>query len=117
MMEPSKTPDGVLVRLKNKIALAMQINAQTLRLLIDSYYTAMYGKGYAKSHNDKVNALGDFTRDKMTIKVFFKFLRVIKAKKITITMTITTARDKEVTVSDDIYINVQEDKENEYDND
>lgn len=106
--EPAKTPEGVLVRLKNKIGIAMQINAQTLRLLIDSYYTIMYGRGYAKSHNDKVNAYGDFTRDKMTIKVFFKYLRIIKVKKITITITLTTVRDKEVTVTEDVFINVNQ---------
>ena len=38
----------------------------------------------------------------MTIKVFFKFLRILNIKKIRFSITITTPRDKEITVYEDI---------------
>jgi hypothetical protein len=111
MPEYLNTPEGVLVRIKNKLNLALNINAQTLRLLIDRYVSIKYGKSYTKNHFDKVNTYNELCIDKMTIKVFFKFLRIIQIKKITINVTVTTARDKEVTVSEDIFMSVAEPKE------
>lgn len=102
------TPEGVLVRIKNKINLAMHINTQTLKLYIDSYVSSKYNKSSTKAHFDKVNAYVDFCRDKMTIKVFFKYLRVLRIKKISFTITVTTARGHEVTVTEDIHMAVQE---------
>jgi len=43
----------------------------------------------------------EFSRKNMTIKVFFKFLKVISVKNVKITMDITTASGKVVTVSED----------------
>jgi hypothetical protein len=106
MVEPLNTPEGVLVRVKNKLSLALGINTQTLRLLIDRYVSIKYGKAYSKSHFDKVNTFGELTTDKMTIKVFFKYLRIIQIKKITIAITVTTARDKQVTIKEDIMMSV-----------
>lgn len=102
------TPEGVLVRIKNKINLALHINSQTLKLYIDSYVSAKYSKSSAKAHYDKVNNYHDFCKDKMTIKVFFKYLRVLRIKKISFSITVTTARGNEVTVTEDILMAVHE---------
>ena len=112
MVEPVNSPEGILVRMKNKISLALGVNPETLRLLIDRYVSIKYGKAYSKSHFDKVNTYGELTSDKMTVKVFFKYLKIIQIKKITIAMTVTTARDKEITVREDVFMTVSEPKEN-----
>lgn len=99
-----KTSEGVLVVLKGKLFDAMKLNVETLRLAIDRYISIKHGKGYSKSHFDKVNTFHELTSDKMTIKVFFKFLRILRIKKVTITMTVTTQFDKLVTVEEDVYL-------------
>lgn len=96
--------EGVLVRLKNYIAKGFFINAPTMKTLIDEYVSKKHGRGNTKAHFDKVNTYDELTTDKMTIKVFFKFLRVIKIQKVTFTITVTNIRGKEVTVSDTINI-------------
>ena len=96
--------ESVLVRLKNYIAKGFFINAPTLKTLVDEFVSKKYGRGNTKSHFDKVNTYNELTTDKMTIKVFFKFLRIIKIQKVTFTITVTNIRGKEVTVSDTINI-------------
>lgn len=104
------TPEGVMVRIKNKVCLALNINTQTLKLLIDRFVSMKYGRTSSKAHFDKVNTYNELSSDKMTVKVFFKFLRIIQIKKITISVTVTTVRDKEVTVSEDIFMSTYDPK-------
>ena len=97
-----KTPESVLVLFKTKLCAALNINPTTLKLLIDWYVTASFGKASSKTHFAKVNTYNELSSFKMTIKVFFKFLTIARIKKIKITMTATTVMDKEVTVSEEI---------------
>lgn len=90
--------EGVLVRLKTYINERYMINAQTMKILIDEFVSKRYGRGNTKSHFDKVNIYNEMTTDRMTIKVFFKYLRIIKAQKVTFKVTVVNIRGKEVTV-------------------
>jgi len=47
----------------------------------------------------------------MTIKVFFKFLRIINIKKINFKVTVTTSKDKEFTVEQDVSFFTQDYKD------
>lgn len=96
--------EGVLVRLKNYISQGYYINPPSMKTLVDEFVSKKYGRGNTKTHFDKVNTYNELTTDKMTIKVFFKFLRIIKIQKVTFTVTVTNIRGKEVTVSDTINI-------------
>lgn len=131
----SKTPEGILVYLKNKLLIATKVtkeqldengkpktplvqeNTGSLKQLIDSYVSKyMQGDTSSKAHFAKVNIYNEMTKNKMTMKVFFKFLRILCVKKVVFTVTITTVADKEYTVSEDyslssgIFVEDQEDE-------
>lgn len=101
--EISHTPEGVLVRLKEKIRLALGIDVSVLKILIDRFVSNTFqGVTSSKTHFAKVNIYNELAKDKMTIKVFFKFLKIINIRNVKITITITTGRGKEVSVTEDI---------------
>lgn len=103
--EPISTPDGVLVRLKNKLCLALGIDVHKLKLLIDRFVLkAFNGVTNSKVHFDKINTYNEINKEKMTIKVFFKFLKILEITKVRISVTVTTKRDVTVTVHEDINI-------------
>lgn len=105
LKEISNTPEGVLVRLKDKICLTLGLDVYKIKLLIDKFViNTFHGVTSSKTHFAKVNIYNELSKNKMTIKVFFKFLRIINIKSVRISVTIRTARDKEYTVYEDINI-------------
>lgn len=100
----SNTPEGVLVVLKDKICVALGLDVYNLKRLIDLFVTTVLSDTANKTHFAKVNIFNEFSKNKMTVKVFFKFLRVIRIKNIRITITATTHQDKQVVVHEDINI-------------
>jgi hypothetical protein len=101
--EVSNTPEGVLVRLKNKIRLALGLDTYKLKLMIDRFVIITFnGINSSKTHFAKVNIFNEITKDRMTVKVFFKFLRIINIKSIRISVTLKTAKDVEYTVFEDV---------------
>lgn len=115
MDQISNTPEGVLIRLKNKICIALNIDIFKLKLLIDKFVNNNFNTTHgSKSYFAKVNIYNELTKNKMTIKVFFKFLRILNIKRVRIAVTITTIKDKEVTVSEDINLfSVEESSEDQ----
>ena len=105
LKEISNTPEGVLVRLKDKLCLALGLDVFKIKMLIDKFVvTTFQGVANSKTHFAKVNIFNEITKNKMTIKVFFKFLRIINIKSVRISVTVKTVRDKEYTVHEDINI-------------
>ena len=99
----SNTPEGVLVRLQNKICKILGIDLFHKKLLIDKFVNSCFAATpNSKTHFAKVNIYNELTKNKMTIKVFFKFLKILNIKKVNISVTITTARDKEITVEEEV---------------
>lgn len=99
----ANTPDGVLVRLKDKLRLKMGIDVHKLKILIDRHVMRVFnGVSNSKTHFDRINTYNELTRDKMTIKVFFKFLKMLDLKSVRITITAKTRSDIEFTVYEDI---------------
>lgn len=97
------TPEGVLMRLKEKVCLGLELDPFKLRLLVDRFVTNTFSTSPGSKINfAKVNINNELTKNKMTIKVFFKFLKILNIKKVRFSVTITTARDKELTVFEDI---------------
>jgi len=91
------------MRLKEKICLALEIDPFKLRLFVDRFVTNAFAASPGPRTNfAKVNINNELTKNKMTIKVFFKFLRILNVKKIRFSITLTTIRDNEITVSEDI---------------
>lgn len=103
MIDIPNTPEGVLVRLKEKIRIALGFDLLYLKLLIDKFVNNSFAiTPSSKTHFAKVNIYNELTKNKITIKVFFKYLKILNIKKVKIAITITTARDKEITVSEEI---------------
>lgn len=103
MNEIPHTPEGVLARLKAKIAKILNIDASKQRILVDRFVNNIFANTPGPRTNfAKVNINNELTRNKMTIKVFFKFLRILNVKKVTFSVTIVTDRDIEVTVDETI---------------
>lgn len=103
MVDNSNTPEGVLVRLKHKICLAAKLDPYNLKLLIDKFVlSSNNGIVNAQTHFAKVNIYNAITKNRMSIKIFFRFLKVINIKNVKLTVTVTTAADREITVSEDI---------------
>lgn len=103
MKKSNNTPGGILVRLKNKLCLAMGIDSHKLRVLIDQHVMRAFdGKVNSKVHWDKVNTYNDLTRPEMTVKVLFKFFKILDPKSIKITIELTTRNDQKFSVSEDI---------------
>lgn len=103
MQQASNTPEGILVRLKNKICLTMGIDTYKLKILIDRFLNINFKDvAPSKRHYDKVNILNEFSKNKMTIKVFFKFLKIINIKHVRFNITLTTFNNKEINLTEDI---------------
>lgn len=112
----SNTPGGILVRLKNKLCLAMGIDSHRLRIMIDRYVMKQFnGVVNSKAHFDKVNAYNELTRDEMTIKVLFKFLTILSPKSVKISLEVTTRSNDTYKVSEEIKFltSIEGNKENE----
>jgi len=56
MQEISNTPEGILIRLKNKICIAMDIDVYKLKILIDKFVNTSFSNIVnSKTHFAKVN--------------------------------------------------------------
>lgn len=115
--EEPNTPDSVLVRLKNKICIAMGIDVHRLKIIIDRHVMRVFnGVSNSKTHFDRINTYNELTRSRMTIKVFFKFLKMLDLKSVRISITLKTRRGQEYTVHEDInFMAVDSIKEKEED--
>lgn len=101
----SNTPDGLLVRIKDKILLSLNVDLYKLKYLIDNFVSNNFeGINNSKVHFAKVNIFNEFTKNKMTIKVFFKFLHILRIKNIKFIITVTTVENKEVTITEEVII-------------
>lgn len=99
----SSTPEGILVRLKTKLQKTLGLEPQDLKKAVDHYVTKMFhGSTSSKTHFAKVNTYNELSKDRMTIKVFFKYLRILNVKKVQIKITVLTQRDREYTVIDEV---------------
>ena len=99
------TPEGSLVWLARKLQLAMGIDPYALKWLVDQFVTkAFHTSPNSRTHFAKVNIYNELTKPKMTIKVFFKFLRIVKIKKFTFVVRATLHNDKIVEVEHDFNV-------------
>ena len=93
----------MLVGLKSKLCAKIGLDHANMKKLIDSYtVNEMKGINNSKSQFTKMNYYQQFYKPRMTIKTFFKFLRVINVVNVKLSVTITTVRGREITVEDDI---------------
>lgn len=96
------TPDGVLARLKHKLGIALKVDNHKLRILIDRFVMKVFnGVQNSSMHYDKINTYNELNKPRMTIKVFFKYLRILDIKKVTFSVTVETSRGVVVTVSEE----------------
>lgn len=100
----ANTPEGVLVRLKDRLCVDMELDADKLKALVDRFVTQSLNVTGAKAHFTKTNTFNDLIRKRMTIKVFFKFLRIALVQKIKLSVTVTTVDDKVFTVTESMTI-------------
>ncbi len=96
----NKTPDGVLVQLKNKLLDSAGIDTVQVKRAIDAFVNNAFGGIVnSKTHFAKVNIYNEITREKMTIKVFYKLLKILGFRDVKLTVEATTARGVMVKVS------------------
>ena len=89
--EPSNTPDGVLARLCDKLNIKLGIDHHRLKILIDRFVMKVFnGVQNTATHYDKINTYNEIIKNRMTIKVLFKYFRIIDVKKVTISVTVVT---------------------------
>ena len=101
--EPSNTPDGVLARLCDKLNIKLGIDHHRLKILIDRFVMKVFnGVQNTATHYDKINTYNEIVKNRMTIKVLFKYFRIIDVKKVTISVTVVTRRDVTVTVEEEV---------------
>ena len=101
--EPSNTPDGVLARLCDKLNIKLGIDHHRLKILIDRFVMKVFnGVQNTATHYDKINTYNEIIKNRMTIKVLFKYFRIIDVKKVTISITVVTRRDVTVTVEEEV---------------
>ena len=101
--EPSNTPDGVLARLCDKLNIKLGIDHHRLKILIDRFVMKVFnGVQNTATHDDKINTYNEIIKNRMTIKVLFKYFRIIDVKKVTISVTVVTRRDVTVTVEEEV---------------
>ena len=101
--EPSNTPDGVLARLCDKLNIKLGIDHHRLKILIDRFVMKVFnGVQNTATHYDKINTYNEIIKNRMTIKVLFKYFRIIDIKKVTISVTVVTRRDVTVTVEEEV---------------
>jgi hypothetical protein len=108
------TPEGVLMRLKLRICESLGISPGALRTHVDRFVNNIFANTPGPRTNfAKVNINNELTKNRMTIKVFFKFLRILNVKRVKFSVTITTIRDVEVTVDETINLFTTDYAENE----
>lgn len=101
--DPSNTPDGVLARLCEKLNIKLGIDESRLKILIDRFVMKVFnGIQNTATHYDKINTYNEILKNRMTIKVLFKYFRIIDAKKVTIRVTVVTRRDAVVSVEEEV---------------
>lgn len=98
--EPVRSPEGVLVKLAMALSRELRIDPPYLKLLVNDFVARTHKRTDAKAHFTKVNIYNEILQTKMTIKVFFKFLRIAKMKNVTIQITGETVRGEVVTVQE-----------------
>lgn len=98
-----QTADGILAKIASDLAATLHIEAFKLKMLIDEFVRKM-NLANTITHHTKANLFNDFTKNKMTIKTFIRFLYVIKIKKAVFTVKIITHNgiEKEVSQTVDI---------------
>ena len=96
------TPEGILVRLKNKICAVMGVDLYQLKCLIDQFINETEEGANGKSNMLRANTCSELNKPKMTFKVFFKFLRILRLKKITIKLVFVTETDQTLEVNEEI---------------
>jgi hypothetical protein len=88
------SPDSFLVDIKEAISASMGLDGHTLAKCVDRFVSKLLPDlDSVKKRYICTNILGELSKDKMTIKVFFKFLRIINIKKIKFNIEVTTAKD------------------------
>lgn len=103
MKDIPDTPEGVLMRLKEKLCKALKISGGDLRMYVDRFVNNIFANSPGPRTNfAKVNINNELTKNRMTVKVFFKFLRILNVKRVTFSVTVVTTRDVEVTVEESI---------------
>ena len=95
-MKPSNTPENVLVRIKEILSLKLGLTPAKLKLMVDKFVRENMQTSGSKTHYTRVNTYNEFTTDRMTIKVFFKFLRIIDIQSVEFSVKVRTKTGKEV---------------------
>jgi len=105
-------PDAVLVRIKHKILKGLGIDSTALKLIIDDYVNKHITTTSTDRQRAKVNLYNEFTNNKLTIKGFFKFLRILNVQEVEFKVTIKTKGKIGTTVKERILM-FSEENDNE----
>ena len=103
MSEYNNTPDGFLVRLKNLICLKLGIDNNKLKYLIEKFIRSnVYLNTPGKLNYTKSNTFTELNKPSMSIKVFFKFLRIIGVRRFKMTLDLEMLNSRKLTVEETV---------------
>lgn len=103
-MKPTNSPEGVLVRIKSMLCVALDLTPSRLKLLVDKFVRENMQTSGSKTHYTRVNTYNEFTTDRMTIKVFFKFLRILDIQSVEFKVRVKTRMGREVEVAEVVHL-------------
>lgn len=93
------SPESVLVSLRDKVMLSLGMTHTTLKMAVDKFVRENMQTTGSKTHYIRGNTYNEFTTDKMTIKVFYKFLRIIGIESVEFSVRVRTKTGRQAQVS------------------
>lgn len=102
----AQTSESILARLASKIYIDLGITPTAMKGLIYRFVNSLGLGTESKLYYTKINLFNELYKNVMTFKVFMKALNVIGVNKIVFTITVTTQSGKEVTVSENVKLNL-----------
>lgn len=98
-------PETILSRMTNKIMLMLHLDASKIKNQVNAYaHLISKNKSTVGLYQTKMNFVSNLTKPKMTIKTFFKFLIILRAKKVDFHITVTLSNGKVLEVHEKILI-------------
>lgn len=82
MKPPILSPETVLVNIKERLNKLLGLTPTRLKMLVEKFVRETMHLTGSKVHFTRVNTYNEFATNKMTIKVFFKYLHIIGAESV-----------------------------------
>lgn len=111
-IKPAKSPEGILVNIKEKLNKKLFLTNTKMKTLIEKFVRENMHLTGSKVHFTRVTTYNEFVATKMTIKVFFKYLHIIGAENVEFIVKVRIREGLEAEVSE--HFNLKQQSYNPY---